>query len=65
MALAKTTGNVVFRFFSFGIDENTVRDAKLNKFAKIHICRVVGHTGSLLHIVSDYDNSEVLFQIMH
>ena len=39
--LSKTAGNVIFRLFIFGFDENSISDPKLDKFAQIHVGRVI------------------------
>ena len=39
--LSKTAGNVIFRLFIFGFDENSISDPKLDKFAQIHVGGVI------------------------
>ena len=39
--LSKTAGNIIFRLFIFGFDENSISDPKLDKFAQIHVGGVI------------------------
>src|SRR3990170_277012 len=63
--LTKSTGDVVFRLPFLGGREEFGRRAEFYQLTEVEKSRVVGHASGLLHIMSDDDDGERIFQIVN